>query len=584
MKRTSHIWIIFGLCLVVAFAAMAWISLTTVKLERDSRRHASLEENVRLALWRMESALAPLIAQETARPYFLYDAFYVEERAYTRMFSRIGRGEVVVPSPLLTDESPYILLHFQFRPDGDLTSPQVPTGNMRDVAETSYTSQDRIRTASARLDKLRSFLARDTLLRDLPAETPRAVMPVRLPATEMANRRQTGFDEQTTRNTIEWQARASSQGQLQANFNNELLPRPSGVTAGMMKAIWVEQALVLARRVSVNGDEYVQGCWLDWLATRRWLLSGINDLLPSADLQPAGWGRTAERGRMLASLPVRLMPGELPAGFAAPTSPLLIWLLIAGGCLLLAAVAVAVLLHGAISLSERRGAFVSAVTHELRTPLTTLRMYAEMLAEGIVSGKEKTRLYFQTLLEESDRLGHLIDNVLAFARLDGHRGRRLESIALHDLIDKVKNRLAHRAEQAGMHLIVESADAVDSISVLADPSAVEQILFNLVDNACKYGASGSDGQIQIQARDDGRFVSFRVRDHGPGIAQRDIRRLFHPFCKSARDAANSMPGVGLGLALSRRLARSMGGDLRLDQSVTSGASFVLTLPVHKSPP
>ena len=94
MKRSLHIWIIFALCLIVAFGAMGWVGLTMLRLDRESQRHATLEENVRLALWRMESALAPLIAQESSRPYFVYDSFYVEERAYTRMFSPIERGEV----------------------------------------------------------------------------------------------------------------------------------------------------------------------------------------------------------------------------------------------------------------------------------------------------------------------------------------------------------------------------------------------------------------------------------------------------------------------------------------------------------
>jgi len=108
---------------------------------------------------------------------------------------------------------------------------------------------------------------------------------------------------------------------------------------------------------------------------------------------------------------------------------------------------------------------------------------------------------------------------------------------------------------------------------------VEQILFNLVDNACKYAAPGAAEKIiHLDALPGGKFAMLRVRDHGQGISEQGARTLFQPFSKSAHEAAHSAPGVGLGLALCRRLSRSMGGDLRLDRLVKGGACFVLTLP------
>jgi signal transduction histidine kinase len=211
-------------------------------------------------------------------------------------------------------------------------------------------------------------------------------------------------------------------------------------------------------------------------------------------------------------------------------------------------------------------------------------MYAEMLAEGMVSGKEKTRDYLATLLGESDRLGRLVDNVLAFARLDGRRdGARLERTSVRELIENASDHLKQRAEQAGMSLVVEMERETTSATLRADRAAVEQILFNLVDNACKYGASAPDRVIHLKAARNDKSVALRLRDRGPGVPASVARRLFHPFSKSAQDAANSKPGIGLGLALSRRLARQMGGDLRLDESVTDGAAFVLTLPLDSSP-
>src|SRR5213075_3389824 len=107
--RRPILWIIFPLCLIVGLAAMIWISATVLRLDRQ----AQVEENVRLALWRMDSTLAPLIAQETARPYFAYSPFIRTQRAYNKAYNEV---ELMVPSPLLSQESPLINLHFDFGP------------------------------------------------------------------------------------------------------------------------------------------------------------------------------------------------------------------------------------------------------------------------------------------------------------------------------------------------------------------------------------------------------------------------------------------------------------------------------------
>jgi signal transduction histidine kinase len=96
-------------------------------------------------------------------------------------------------------------------------------------------------------------------------------------------------------------------------------------------------------------------------------------------------------------------------------------------------------------------------------------------------------------------------------------------------------------------------------------------------NACKYAATARERSLHLEAEADARHVRLRVRDHGQGISTEQRGRLFQPFRKSADEAARSAPGVGLGLALSRRLARQMGGDLTYQANGDPGASFVLTL-------
>jgi signal transduction histidine kinase len=268
---------------------------------------------------------------------------------------------------------------------------------------------------------------------------------------------------------------------------------------------------------------------------------------------------------------VVLVPGTAAGAPIASASPVRSILGVAWTAVLLAAIAVAWLLVGTLSLGERRSAFVSAVTHELRTPLTTLTTYSEMLVEGMVKDEVKRRHYLETLRREAVRLGHLVENVLSYARIEqGRSGDRTQPTPLGDAVERARPRLEERAAQAGMTIVVEGSAGG---RVQLDPVAFEQVLFNLVDNACKYAATSEDKRIHVTATE----AAVRVRDHGPGLDDVARKRLFQPFSRSAARAAGRSPGVGLGLALCRRLARAMGGDLRLEEGEGEGATFLLTL-------
>jgi signal transduction histidine kinase len=473
----------------------------------------------------------------------------------------------------LTFSSPRIRLHFQYGPDGRLGSPQVAAGNMRDVAETRYLGTERIEVASRRLEELRRLINRDELAAALAVQEPVA-FPDTNPAVAYGP-----MSQSRTSNEVIMRFRNAKLAQSATPAEALPLSARSTLNQGLLQAVWVGPALLLARRVRVEEGTFLQGCWLDWDVIRKDLIESAADLVPHASLEPVRAPSGLAPSRMMASLPVRLVPGP---SFDEPESwwsPIRLSLWIAGTCLVLAAVAIGLVLRSALSLSERRGTFVSAVTHELRTPLTTFRLYTEMLDEGMVSSPDSQRTYVKTLRGEADRLGHLVENVLAFARLE--RGRATsapEIVRPAEMLDRLAPRLAERARQSGMELVIGPTPVLPAARL--DVSVVDQILSNLVDNAVKYAGRADDRRIHLEMALAGQCLLITVRDHGPGVPREMRRRLFRPFSKSAHDAAQSAPGVGLGLALCRRLARSFGGDLRVHENGSDGACFALTVPLR----
>ena len=569
MKSTWRIWLVWGASLAVLFSAMGWVSSKAVRFEEgeaEALRQSEREGNVRLALWRMESMVAPLLAQEGARPYFTYSAFYPAQRAYSCMFDEWSADDIPVPSPLLNRKPDDVVLHFQIHPDSRVTSPQVPTSPAEQLSMGCVQVEECVPAFQARMEELRGLLSRKDLLKILPEppldQTVTSIVG-RRPRFEPVPRNR-GRQSQAALNRNDLQQRSYAIEQMQqAQWLENNIPTPptADVVEGIVKPFWFREHLFLARRVLVAGREYVQGAWLDWAALRNRLLNNIQDILPNADLVAVAGAADTDGSRLLQTLPLRLAPGN-------DTRPDLDFLEVrlsvgvAWACVILAGLCMGALLWGTVSLSNRRGAFVSAVTHELRTPLTTFRMYTEMLSEGMVKDEAKQKRYLDKLRTEAERLGHLVENVLGFARLEGRKASPREAVPIRTLIERVSPRLSERAEQAGMTLSInqESLEALPP-RVNLDVSAADQILFNLVDNAAKYASSATDRRIHLDGKVvDGKAV-LQVRDHGPGIGKAEARRLFVPFSKSDTEAANSAPGVGLGLAFSRELARRMGGDL-----------------------
>lgn len=234
-------------------------------------------------------------------------------------------------------------------------------------------------------------------------------------------------------------------------------------------------------------------------------------------------------------------------------------------------------------MERRRSDFVSAVTHELRTPLTTFTLYTEMLKNGQVPA-DKQADYHETLYRESGRLAHLVENVLSFAKLSRGKVRgRQDTGSCTELLEPVFQRLGERLKQAGFQYTVTRDNRLKLLTLRTDLISVEQILNNLADNAIKYcekdKCTRQAPAITISLLQTHRHLHIRFADNGPGMAPREQARIFQPFSRSAKAEHGRKPGVGLGLALSRDLARSIGGDLSLERSDEHGCTFLLTLPL-----
>jgi signal transduction histidine kinase len=363
--------------------------------------------------------------------------------------------------------------------------------------------------------------------------------------------------------------------------NGASIGTPVPVVHGPFAARWLvgeygRRELTLVREVSVGVERFTQGVWMDWEQLRPWLLDQTRDLTPSADLRPITLGGDEDPRRLLASIPAELDIGASALGIGGAWSPMMTTIIVAWLASLAAIVAVGLVIRAAAELATRRGRFVSAVTHELRTPLTTLCMYSQMLEGGMV-GEDSRREYLGSLRRESERLAKIVENVLEFARLGARRrAKRSDRVEMRGLLSRVGESLRARVSAAGMGLKVEIEDGVDA-TLAGDEITIERIVTNLVENACKYGASPA-GVVTLRGLVRGSHAIMEVSDEGPGIAAADRDRIFEPFERGHDLETETKQGLGLGLPLARGLARELGGDLRLVEREGRGATFELTIP------
>jgi len=392
--------------------------------------------------------------------------------------------------------------------------------------------------------------------------------------------------QNTTRGGEEWLLSKDKKNDLKQQKEVKKEPVSAELTVNLspLVPLWVQsrkgdEKLLLLRMVHIDEREVCQGIVLDGEGLQELLARSVSDLFPEASLVPVREVIPEQSERAMTALPFLLDPGASADAVLEPgCTPLRVGLTLAWTAAGIALLAVALGGWSLLDLSERRIRFVSAVTHELRTPLTTLRLYLDMLLGGLVRDEQQRQEYIQTLNAEAERLNRLVGNVLDFSRLEKQRPRlNHKHVPVADLLAQVQATWQGRCHDAAKELVVENT-LVGEVLLWTDPELVQQVLSNLLDNACKYSQGAADARLWLRVRAAKRGVAFEVEDRGPGVAPAERRSIFRAF-RRGRHADVTAGGVGLGLALAHRWTHLLGGRLSLlAPHASGGACFQLLLP------
>ncbi len=617
----------FLLVVVLVTGGLGWVTAEALRLEAENERAG----RIRLALWRLDSRVSPLLAREDSRPFDHYSAIYASPLSFRNDGCCYQSGTVLEPSPLLHADLPdWMLLHFQTGADTGWESPEVPSETLLKhlrntrVQMTNVTprrhdllheldghlkSADLVAAAQERITKDR--VQELTLL--LPAPAAMEIMNsiqgqqaiVDLPGRGQASQpndygnraavqNKTQIEGKTTPVRVTRDVALNNVDHNGLNWfgSNQKTISQSAETyvyLSSLSPIWVTTAngreeLLAVRVVRIGEDsvrctERCQGIVLDVPRLEEMLAAEVQDLFPDARVVPMREAVPSQPERTMSALPFQLEPG--PVNPVAPQrgwTPLRVGLAIAWTAAFVALLAVGLGGWSLIDLSERRIRFVSAVTHELRTPLTTLRLYLDMLMNGMVRDETQRAEYIQTLHAEADRLNRLVGNVLDFSRLEKQRPN------LNRTRQPVPDLLAHlaatwqgRCHDAGKELALENQTAADA-ALWTDGELLQQVLGNLLDNACKYSRGANDKRLWVRVRSEGKHVYFEVEDRGPGVAAGERGSIFRAFRRGC-DADVTAGGVGLGLALAKRWSELLGGRLTLQATpAAGGACFRVQMP------
>ena len=222
---------------------------------------------------------------------------------------------------------------------------------------------------------------------------------------------------------------------------------------------------------------------------------------------------------------------------------------------------------------QQQREFVINVSHELKTPLTAINGHVQALRDGIATDPQAVSKSLEVINSETKRLSRLIEDLLSLAKFDAHQFElKRAAVSAREAVDSMKDGLARDAEERGVSL--ECGENDEEIMLTTDPDRLRQVLSNLVQNALTHTPAG--GSVRISTRQEGDSVIFEVADTGQGIPPDDLPHIFDRFYRAGSGARSA--GLGLGLAISRDLARAMDGDITVSSRTGEGSVFTVKLP------
>lgn len=225
---------------------------------------------------------------------------------------------------------------------------------------------------------------------------------------------------------------------------------------------------------------------------------------------------------------------------------------------------------------DSRSEFFANISHELRTPITYLEGYSQLLSEGMVESEEDRGKYLQIIRQEAHRLKSLVDDLFELSKMeDGNFTVAKEEIDVSEALQQVLDKLGPRLSAKGLRL--ERRIRMPAPCVWADGNRVEQIFFNLIDNAIRYTAQG---KIQVKLDLEGTDIVTEITDTGEGIPEDELPYVFERFYRVEKSRSREYGGTGLGLAIVKKLVEMQDGRIEVRSVLNEGTTFIVRMPVH----
>ena len=230
-------------------------------------------------------------------------------------------------------------------------------------------------------------------------------------------------------------------------------------------------------------------------------------------------------------------------------------------------------------LENMRRDFVANVSHEIKTPLTAIKGFVETLQQGRVDKAEENERFLGIIQKHVDRLNSIVEDLLALSRIeqeDEHKEINFQQVKIEDIFQAAVQLCQSKAEEKKIRI---DMDCEKDATAIFDPPLIEQAVVNLLDNALKY--SEPQSTVMLKSNQQNSEVIISVQDHGVGIAQKHLPRLFERFYRVDKARSRKMGGTGLGLAIVKHIAQAHGGHVSVESQLGEGSRFSIHLPQVK---